>query len=70
MLEGALALRIMYYDKLLSFRRLLEKDSSVIVHHRNITNPATETYKFLKGLSPSFMNEILVERNNSYGITF
>ena len=27
---------------------------------------ATETYKFLQGLTPPLMNEIFVERNNNY----
>ena len=36
-----------------------------MLHHRNIKILATETCKFLQGLSPPLMNEIFVERNNS-----
>ena len=41
---------------------------TVTVHHRYIKILATETYKFLQGLSPPFMNEIFVERNNNYSL--
>ena len=57
-------MRITYNDKSSSFQNLLEKDNSVTIHHRNIKILATETYKFLQGLSPPLMNEIFVERNN------
>ena len=53
------ALRITYNDKLSSFQNLLEKDNSATIHHRNMKILATETYKFLQGLSPPLMNEIL-----------
>ena len=45
------ALRITYNDKSSSFENLLEKDNSVTIHHKNIKILATETYKFLQGLS-------------------
>ena len=60
--------RITYNDKSSSFQKLLEKDNSVTIHHRNIEILATETYKFLHGLSPPFMNKIFVERNNNYSL--
>ena len=62
------SLRITYNDKPSAFQNLLEKDDSVIIHHRNIKILATETYKFLQGLSPPLMNEIFVERNNNYSL--
>ena len=62
------ALRITYNDKSSSFQNLFEKDDSVTIHHRNIKILATETYKFLKGLSPPLTNEIFVERNNNYSL--
>ena len=62
------ALRITYNDKSSFFQNLLEKDNSVTIHHRYIKILATETYKFLQGLSPSFMNEIFVEKNNNYSL--
>ena len=62
------ALRIIYNDKSLPFQKLLEKDNSFTMHHKNIKILATEAYKFLQGLSPPLMNEILVERNNNYSL--
>ena len=43
-------------------------NKDVTVHHRNIKILATETYKFLHGLSPPLMNEIFVERKNNYSL--
>ena len=60
--EGAL--RIRYNDISSSFRKLLEMDNFVTIHHRNVKILAPETCKFLQGLSPHFMNKIFVERNN------
>ena len=62
------ALRITYNDKSSSFQKLFKKDNPVIIHDRNIKILATETYKFLQGLSPPLMNEIFVERNNNYSL--
>ena len=62
------ALRITYNDKSSSFQKLFEKDNPVTIHNRNIKILATETYKFLQGLSPPLMNEIFVERNNNYSL--
>ena len=62
------ALRITYNDKSSSFQNLLEKDNSATIHHRNIKILATETYKFLQGLSPPLKGEIFVERNNNYSL--
>ena len=45
-------LRIIYCDKQSSFEELLEKDSSVSIHKRNIEILATEIYKVSKGMSP------------------
>ena len=61
-------MRITYNDKSSSFQNLLKKDNSVAIHHRNVKILATETYKFLQGLSPPLMNEIFVERNNNYSL--
>ena len=62
------ALRITYKEKSSSFQKLPEKDNSVTIHHRNIKILATETYKFLQGLFPPFMNEIYLERKNNYSL--
>ena len=64
------ALRITCNDKSSSFQELLQKDNSVAIHHRTIKilATATETYKFLKGLSPPLLNEMFVERWNNYSL--
>ena len=53
------ALRIVYcYDKW-PFNTLLEKDDSFSIHHGNIQSLAIEIYKFLHGLSPALMGDIM-----------
>ena len=41
------ALRIVYSDYKSSFRELLGKDKSFLIHHKNIKSLAIELYKFL-----------------------
>ena len=62
------ASRIIYNEKSSSFQKLLEKDNSVTIDHIIIKILATETQKFLQGLSLTLMNEIFVERSNSYSL--
>ena len=52
-------LRITSNDKRSSFNALLEKDSSVSIHERNIKFLETEIYKVSKNLAPPQMHEIL-----------
>ena len=60
-------LRIVYQDYASSFTELLEKNNSTTIHNRNIQSLATELLlKVKNGLSPSFMNEILVENTQHY----
>ena len=52
------ALRIVYSDFKSSFEALLMKDNSFSIHERNIQSLTIEIYKFLNGLSPSFLNNV------------
>ena len=54
-------LRLIYNDKKSSFEQLLEIDSFVSVHDRNVRALATEMYKIYHGNSPTIMNEIFTQ---------
>ena len=60
------ALRIVYSDFKSSFEGLLMKGNSFSVHERNIESLAIEIYKFLNGLSPSFLINVF-HKNISNG---
>ena len=61
------ALRIVYSNFKSSFEGLLMKDNSFSIHEKNIQSLATEIYKFLNRLSPSFLNNVSHENiSNSY----
>ena len=55
------ALRIVYSDFKSTFEGLLMKDNSFSIHERNIQSLAIEIYKFLNGLSPSFLNTFSIK---------
>ena len=55
-------LRIIYNDKQSSFKMLLEKDSSVSIHDRNIQCLATEMYKVSNGLSPPVVSNTFTQK--------
>ena len=64
-----LVLRIIYSDFKSSFEGLLMKDNSFSIHERNIQSLAIEIYKFLNGLSPSFLNNVFHKNiSNSYDL--
>ena len=55
--------RIIYCDKQSSFEILLEKDSSISIHEKNIQILATEMYKVRKGMSPPQITELFTRRD-------
>ena len=52
------ALRIVYKDYILTFTQLLEKDSSVSIHIRNLQVLATEILKARNNSSPPIVQNI------------
>ena len=56
-------LRIIYCDKQSSFEELLEKDSSVSIHERNIQILATEMYKVSKGMPSLQITELFARKS-------
>ena len=62
------ALRLAYRDKTSSFQNLLNKDGSVLIHHKNLQALAIEIYKFLNDLSPKIMGEIFKRKDIVYGL--
>ena len=58
-------LRIIYNDKQSSFTELLNKDSSVSIHMKNIQRLAIEMFKSYKGLSPPIMDNVFKLRTEN-----
>ena len=52
------ALRIVYHDKTSNFTELLQKDSAVTLHQRNLQVLATEVYKVKMGLAPQLVKQL------------
>ena len=59
---------MVYQDNNLTFEELLRKDGSVTIHQRNKQKLATEMYKIIHDLSPSFMNSIFPFPDNPYNL--
>ena len=60
------ALRLTYQDNRSSFNDLLEKDSSVTVHTKNLQVLATEIFKIQNNLAPPIMKEVLTMNDPAY----
>ena len=52
------ALRLVYYDQVSSFCKLLRRDGSFCIHDSNVWSLAIELYKFFYGISPSIMKNV------------
>ena len=59
-------LRIIYKGMVYTFEQLLEKDSSVPIHTKNLRFLAVEMFKVVKSLAPTIINDLflLKETNN------
>ena len=51
-----------------TFQELVNKDSSVSIHHRNLQVLATEMFKINRGLSPESLRETFVSKTSSYNL--
>ena len=62
-------LRLIYNDKKSYFEQLLEIDSFVSVHDRNLRAPASEMYKIYHGISPTITTELFtLRRQNQHNL--
>ena len=52
------ALRITYYDRKSFFEKLLRKENTVSIHHRNLQVLATEIFKIKSNMVLEILNEI------------
>ena len=62
------AIRITYNDTESTFSELLQKDSAVTIHTKNLQILMTEMYKTRNGLNPSFMQEIFCDNTTYYNL--
>ena len=63
------ALRIVYHDKISSFKTLLKRDKSTSIHMKNLQYLATELSKVKNGLYPEIMKEIFVfQESDTYNL--
>ena len=62
------ALRITYKDTESTFSELLQKDSAVTIHTKNLQILMTEMYKTRNGLNPLFMQEIFCDNTTYYNL--
>ena len=62
------AMRIAYRDYQSTFEELLIKSKTVNSHTKNLQYLATEIYKTINGLNPTFMNEIFSINTSPYNL--
>ena len=59
-------LRVIYNDKISSFKELLDIDGSVPIHNRNLQILATEMFEVYNNVAPAIFTEIFNKRNPTY----
>ena len=59
---------LIYNDYKLPFNRILEDNKHKCIHKKNIESLAIEIYKFQAGLTPPFMSDLFVTRENNYNL--
>ena len=59
-------LRVIYNDKISSFKELLERDGSVPIHSRNLQILVTEVLKVYNNIAPPIFTEIFNKRSTNY----
>ena len=62
------ALTIAYKDYESSFNTLLERDTSVTIHKKNLQNLMIEMFKTKESINLPFMKELFCERKNTYNL--
>ena len=62
------ALQIVYRNNNLTFQDLLEKDNSMMIHHKNLQKLAIEMYKVKNKISPTSMQNLFTERVHQYDL--
>ena len=62
------ALRIVYKDNTSTFQELLDKDSCVTIHQRNLQRLAIEMFKIKNHLSPLLMQELFTEKIHQHDL--
>ena len=62
------ALSLVYNDFSSSFSKILEKDKSVTIHHRNLQTLAYEIFKVKKNMAPEILTEIFPQKESNYSL--
>ena len=62
------ALRLVHNDNTSSFYELLQKDNSLIIHHRNTKKLALKMYRVKHRIAPKIMCELFNEANVRYDL--